>query len=52
MEPVKKLLSLQIIELLLFVILVVNQKRHYLNNDFDIALRSAILIGFLCRLHY
>ena len=46
MEPVKKLLSLQIIELLLFVILVVNQKRHYLNNDFDIAIRLAILVCF------
>ena len=46
MGPVKKLLSLQIIELLLFVIIVVNQKRHYLDNDLEIAIRSAILVCF------
>ena len=46
MGRVKKLLSLQIIELLLFVIIVVNQKRHYLDNDLEIAIRSAILVCF------
>ena len=40
----KRILYLQITILLLFTIIILNQKRHYFSNDYDTPLVSGMLV--------
>lgn len=40
----KKILYLQIIEFLLFIIIIINYKHRFLNNEYDIMFISAMLV--------
>lgn len=40
----KKILYLQIIEFLLFIIIILNYKHRFLNNEYDVMLNSSMLV--------